>query len=75
MATTYATQAAQAVYDAAAQLASLDWIDQEAARQLSPLAEAVANMFAVLFYQAETGQATQADFEEALAHVCKRLAN
>jgi len=28
---------------------------------LSPLAEAVANMFVLVFYQAATGQATQAD--------------
>lgn len=51
--------ATQAVHHAAAQLAALDWIDQDAARQLSPMAEAVANMFMVLYYQAETGQATR----------------
>jgi len=39
--------ATQAVHYAAAQLAALDWIDQEAAQQLSPMAEAVANMFMV----------------------------
>ena len=49
--------ATQAVHHAAAQLAALDWIDQDAARQLSPMAEAVANMFMVLYYQAETGPA------------------
>ena len=49
--------ATQAVHHAAAQLAALDWIDQEEARQLSPMAEAVANMFMVLYYQAETGRA------------------
>ena len=34
---------------------SLDWIDRDAARQLGPLAEAVANAFMVVFYQAENG--------------------
>ena len=65
--------ATQAVHHAAAQLAALDWIDQEAARQLSPMAEAVANMFMVLYYQAETGLASQADFAEALATVRQHL--
>ncbi|WP_372056957.1 type I toxin-antitoxin system ptaRNA1 family toxin [Tistrella mobilis] len=65
--------ATQAVHHAAAQLAALDWIDQEAARQLSPMAEAVANMFMVLYYQAETGQATHEDFREALDAVRQSL--
>jgi len=56
------------------QLASLDWLDQDAARQLSPMAEAVANMFMVLYYQAETGQATRDDFREALDAVRQSLA-
>lgn len=53
--------------------AALDWIDQEAARQLSPMAEAVANMFMVLYYQAETGQATRDDFRQALDAVRQSL--
>ncbi len=65
--------ATQAVHHAAAQLAALDWIDQEAARQLSPMAEAVANMFMVLYYQAETGQATRDDFRLALDAVRQSL--
>ncbi|HRP25822.1 MAG TPA: type I toxin-antitoxin system ptaRNA1 family toxin [Thauera sp.] len=48
-------------------------MDQEAARQLSPMAEAVANMFMVLYYQAETGQATHDDFREALDAVRQSL--
>lgn len=48
-------------------------IDQEAARQLSPMAEAVANMFMVLYYQAETGQATRDDFRQALDAVRQSL--
>ncbi len=66
--------ATQAVHHAAAQLAALDWIDQDAAQQLSPIAEAVANAFMVVFYQAETGQATRADFRDALDAVRQSLA-
>ena len=66
--------ATQAVHHAAAQLAALDWIDQEAARQLSPMAEAVANMFMVLYYQAETGQATRDDSRQALDAVRDEIA-
>ena len=54
-------------------VAALDWIDQEVARQLSPMAEAVANMFMVLYYQAETGQATRDDFRQALDAVRQSL--
>lgn len=73
MATLTPTNVAQAVHHAAVELAALDWIDQEAARQISPMAEAVANMFMVLYYQAETGQATREDFREALDVVRKSL--
>ncbi|MCU3885924.1 type I toxin-antitoxin system ptaRNA1 family toxin [Enterobacter hormaechei subsp. steigerwaltii] len=52
---------------AATLLAGLDWIDQDMARQLSPMAEAVANMFTLVYYQAETGRLTQADFQEAMS--------
>nr|WP_269814545.1 type I toxin-antitoxin system ptaRNA1 family toxin [Amphritea pacifica] len=37
-------------------MAALEFIDQETARQISPVAEAVANMFTILYYQAETGR-------------------
>lgn len=56
------------------QLAALDWIDQNAVRQPGPIAEALANAFVVLFYQAETGQATPADFRKALDAVRQSLA-
>ncbi len=52
-------ETSQAVHQAASALAALEYLDQEHAQQLGPLAEAVANMFMVVFYQAETGQATQ----------------
>ncbi|HDF7255823.1 TPA: type I toxin-antitoxin system ptaRNA1 family toxin [Enterobacter hormaechei] len=67
MATQYTTQATQTVQHAATLLAGLDWIDQDMARQLSPMAEAVANMFTLVYYQAETGRLTQADFQEAMS--------
>ena len=58
MATLNPTNATQTVHHAAVQLAALDWIDQDAARQLGPLAEAVANAFMVVFYQAERRRPT-----------------
>jgi hypothetical protein len=73
MAAQHVTRAGQAVQNAAAQLAIIDWMDQDMARQISPLAEAVANMFMVLYYQAETGRATQADFLKAKAAVRRTL--
>lgn len=66
MATLNSTDATQAVHQAAVQLAGLDWIDQAAARELGPIAEALTNAFAVVFYQAETGRAMPADFREAM---------
>jgi hypothetical protein len=54
------------VHQAANILASLEFIDQVAAQQIGPMAEAVANMFMVVYYQAETGRATPADFQEAM---------
>ena len=73
MATLHATNATEAVHHAAAQLAALDWIDQDTAQHLGPLAEAVANAFMIVFYQAETGRATPADFREALDAVRQSL--
>jgi len=68
------SSATQAVHHAAVQLTALDWINQDAARQIGPLAEAVANAFMVVFYQAETGRATPADFRDALDAVRQSLA-
>lgn len=58
MTTTDNIEIQQAIHQAATKLASLAFIDQETARQISPVAEAVANMFTILYYQAETGRAT-----------------
>ncbi|WP_261539731.1 type I toxin-antitoxin system ptaRNA1 family toxin [Burkholderia multivorans] len=65
MATVHPNEFSQAVHHAAAELNAIDWLDQAAARELGPLAEATANMFMVLFYQAETGLATREDFSRA----------
>ena len=73
MATQHTTQATQTVQHAATLLAGLSWIDQAQARQLSPMAEAVANMFTLVNYQAETGRLTQADFQEAKTAVQQAL--
>lgn len=66
MTTTHNIEVQQAIHQAATELAALEFIDQETARQVSPVAEAVANMFTILYYQAETGRATPEDFQEAL---------
>ncbi|SPU51043.1 type I toxin-antitoxin system ptaRNA1 family toxin [Bordetella trematum] len=73
MAAMNSNEAVEAVHHAAAVLGDLQWLDQDTARQLSPMAEAVANMFVVLFYQAETGQATQEDFRDALEAIQQTL--
>ena len=66
MTTTHNIEVQQAIHQAATELAALEFIDQETAQQVSPIAEAVANMFTILYYQAETGRATPEDFEQAL---------
>jgi hypothetical protein len=73
MATQHTTSAEQAVHHAAALLAGIDWMDQAAAQQLSPLAEAVVNVCVMVYYQAETGQATPDDFHEVLAAIRQSL--
>ncbi|ARK48369.1 MULTISPECIES: type I toxin-antitoxin system ptaRNA1 family toxin [Burkholderia] len=73
MATTHNTEARQVIHHAATQLADLDFMDQRTARELSKMAEAVANLFMVVFYQAETGRATRLDFSEAMAAVRETL--
>jgi hypothetical protein len=69
MTITHNIEVQHAIHQAATNLASLEFIDQETARQISPVAEAVANMFTLLYYQAETGRATPEDFQKALAIV------
>ncbi len=69
MTTTHNIEVQQAIHQAATKLAALEFIDQETAQQISPVAQAVANMFTILYYQAETGRATQEDFKEAFATI------
>lgn len=64
MTTTHNIEVQQVIHQAATELAALEFIDQETAREISPVAEAVANMFTILYYQAETGRATPEDFEQ-----------
>lgn len=49
-------------------------MDQNTARELAQMAEAIANLFMVVFYQAETGRATPTDFREAKTAVERSLA-
>ncbi|EJD6612308.1 MULTISPECIES: type I toxin-antitoxin system ptaRNA1 family toxin [Providencia] len=69
MTTKHNIEVQQAIHQAATKLAALEFIDQETARQVLPVAEAVANMFTILYYQAETGRVTTEDFQKALAIV------
>ncbi|TRN23667.1 type I toxin-antitoxin system ptaRNA1 family toxin [Vibrio furnissii] len=69
MTTTHNIEVQQAIHQTAIKLAALEFIDQETARQVLPVAEAVANMFTILYYQAETGRVTPEDFQKALAIV------
>ncbi|WP_447029373.1 type I toxin-antitoxin system ptaRNA1 family toxin [Vibrio parahaemolyticus] len=69
MTTTHNIEVQHAIHQAATKLASLEFIDQVTAQQISPVAEAVANMFTILYYQAETGRATLEDFEQALVTI------
>jgi hypothetical protein len=65
MTTQHNIEIGQAVHQAASQLLGIDWMDQEAVQQISPIAEAVVNMATVLYYQTETGLASRDDFQEA----------
>lgn len=66
MTTAHNIEVQNVIHQAATKLAALEFIDQETARQILPVVEAVANMFTILYYQAETGRATPEDFQEAL---------
>ena len=66
MTTQRSIEPGQVVHQAAAILTSMEYLSQEEARSLGPLAEAVANAFMVVYYQAETGHATRVDFQKAI---------
>jgi hypothetical protein len=65
MATQNSIEPSKAVQQAAAHLMEIDWIDPDTAKQISPIAEAVANMVTVVYYQADTGLANRDDFRQA----------
>ncbi|MBO7826980.1 type I toxin-antitoxin system ptaRNA1 family toxin [Burkholderia pseudomallei] len=73
MATENNTEAQRVIRSAVTQLAALEFMDQGTARGLSQMAEAVANLFMVVYYQAETGRATRADFNDAIASMSRVL--
>ncbi|MBU9216465.1 type I toxin-antitoxin system ptaRNA1 family toxin [Burkholderia gladioli] len=73
MAITNSTEARHVIHDVAEQLVALAFVDQRTARELSSVAEAVANLFMVVYYQAETGRATPSDFNEAMTAVRQTL--
>lgn len=56
----------EAVQQAARLLAGTNWLDQDIAKEIATIGVAVANMLLVVYYQAETGKATQADFQGVL---------
>ena len=61
------------MHQAAAVLTSLEYINQEEARSLGRLAEAVANAFMMVYYQAETSRATKMEFQEAVTGLRQAL--
>lgn len=61
------TEVQRTIHHVASELAALEFINQDAAREISQVAEAVANMFTVPYYQVETGDATKQDFQKAQA--------
>ncbi|WP_186252094.1 type I toxin-antitoxin system ptaRNA1 family toxin [Burkholderia gladioli] len=73
MATMHDIEARKVIHHTAMQLAALEFIDQRTAKDLSQMAEAVANLFVVVFYQAETGRAMHSDFREAMTAVRQAL--
>ncbi|KVD97547.1 toxin of toxin-antitoxin type 1 system [Burkholderia ubonensis] len=73
MATMHDTEARDIIHHTAMQLAALEFIDRQTAKDLSQMTEAVANLLVVVFYQAETGRATHSDFREAMTAVRQAL--
>ncbi|EPJ3802887.1 type I toxin-antitoxin system ptaRNA1 family toxin [Morganella morganii] len=50
MATPYSTEVQKTIHHVASELAALEFINQDAAREILQVAEAIANMFTVLSY-------------------------
>lgn len=63
MTTPHSIEPGQAAHQAAAILVSLEYINQAEARSLGPLAEAVANIFMMVYYQSgRNGPSDQSGF-------------
>lgn len=58
-----------------AALALQRFIDQNAAQQLAPVAEAIANLCTLLYYQADTGAVAKDEFQDALARIRQAVAS
>ena len=68
-------QAEHAIHYAAVKLASLEFIDQMTAQQIAPVAEAIANLCTLLYYQADTGAVAEDAFQDALARIRQAVAS
>jgi hypothetical protein len=75
MASTDNRQVQQAIHHAAVELASLAFIDQMTALQVAPVAEAIANLCTLLYYQADTGAVAEDEFQDALARIRQAVAS
>ncbi len=64
-----------AIHHAAATLALQKFIDQKTAQQLAPVAEAIANLCTLLYYQADTGAVAEDEFQDALARIRQAVAS
>ena len=51
------------------------FIDQKTAQQLAPVAEAIANLCTLLYYQADTGSVAEDEFQDALARIRQAVAS
>ena len=75
MASTDNRQVQQAIHHAAVALVSLEFIDQKMALQVVPVAEAIANLCTLLYYQADTGAVAEDEFQDALARIRQAVAS
>jgi hypothetical protein len=51
------------------------FIDQKTALQVAPVAEAIANLCTLLYYQADTGAVAEDEFQNALARIRQAVAS
>jgi len=65
----------QTIHYAAVKLAALEFIDQMTAQQIAPVAEAIANLCTLLYYQADTGAVAEDEFQDALARIRQAVAS